>query len=72
MSQASDLQAKLFPSYLATEKIGAVCPLLALSLLCSLALTPLLSSPLLSSPLLSSPLLSSPLLSLSPSYSLSL
>jgi hypothetical protein len=44
MSQASDLQAKLLPSYLATEKIaGAVWPLLDLS-----SLTPLSSLCLLS------------------------
>jgi hypothetical protein len=79
MSQTSDLQAKLLPSYLTTEKIAAyhkkgffgpslfsLTPLTPLALL----LFPLLSSPLLSSPLLSSPLLSSPLFVLS--YSLSL
>jgi hypothetical protein len=75
MAQASDLQAKLLPSYLATVKTikrGAQPP--PHSLLLSLSLTPLSShlsllsplpflSSLLSSPLLSSPLLSSPLLS---------
>jgi hypothetical protein len=72
MAQASDLQAKLLPSSLATVKIikRAVQPLLALLLLAlllvsllTLTLTPSLLSLclLLSSPLLSSPLLSSPL-----------
>jgi hypothetical protein len=78
MVQASDLQAKLLPSYLATVKTikRAVQPhLTLLPLTCLFPLAPhshpisplslysLLSSPLLSSPLLSSPLLSSPLLS---------
>jgi hypothetical protein len=79
MAQASDLQAKLLPSNLATVKTikravqlhPALLPLtplfsyLSLLLLLSplSSLCPLLSSPLLSSPLLSSPLLSSSLLS---------
>jgi hypothetical protein len=55
MSQASDLQAKLLPSYLATEKIAAYfkrgcLALLALSLLSPLCL--LLSSLFLSLPLI--------------------
>ena len=69
MSQASDLQAKLLPSYLATVKPTKRTvqphPSLLILLLCSLTshfshsslLLPFsLSSPLLSSPLLSSPL----------------
>ena len=63
MAQASDLQAKLLPSYLATVKTikGTVRPLLISLLL--LTLTLFVFSPLsLSSPLLPLPL--------SPSYSL--
>ena len=68
MSQASDLQAKLLPSYLAIVKIKrAIQPLLALLLISLLLLTlSLLSLP----PLSSFFVLSSSLLSLSPSYSL--
>jgi len=73
MAQASDLQAKLLPSYLATVKTikrDAQSPphsltslFLYLSLLSPLPFLFVFSSPLLSSPLLSSPLLSSLLLS---------
>ena len=66
MAQASDLQDKLLPSYLATVKTikGAVQPLLALLLLTLL----LVSLFLLTHPLSSLFVFSSPLLS--PSYSL--
>jgi hypothetical protein len=76
MAQASDLQAKLLPSYLATVKTikrGAQPATSSLSysfvlssllsLLSPLPLLFLFFSPLLFSSLLSSPLLSSPLLS---------
>jgi hypothetical protein len=75
MSQASALQARLFPSYLATLKTIRVAawPNITLSFLCSLTshyshssplfCSPLLSSALLCSPLISSALLCSPLLS---------
>jgi hypothetical protein len=78
MSQTSDLQVKLFPSFLATIKIaayhkkGCLATTRSLALLDSPYTYSSLPSPLLPSSLLPSPLLSSPLLSSSLSFSLSL